>query len=300
MQKLDGQTILVIGANGFLGSHLLSRLGRVSVHLHAVSRNAKAEPGPVRWWQGSAADASWIRELVGRVKPDVIYQLASASEGGQDPRFVLPAFENDLQTTVNTLMAARDAGCGRVITTGSLDEPLSNGKPGSPSSPYAAAKAAARLYARMFHQLYSVPVVILRPFMTYGPGQKSHKVIPYTIQSMLQGKAPSLGSGARSVDWIYVDDVITAFVEAAARPEAAGMEIDLGSGHLVTIREVVEQIRQLIPGAPEAEFGSLPDRSREQIRVADLATAKEVLGWGPTTSLRNGLEQTIEWYRTRN
>jgi UDP-glucose 4-epimerase len=299
MKALDGLTILVTGANGFLGKHLLARLSQARTNLHAVSRSGHSEGNNIRWWHGSVANPSWIRDLMARVNPDITYQLASASMGGQDPELVLPTFENDLRTTVNTLVAAREVGCRRVIITRSLDEPSTDCRTKAPSSPYAAAKAACGLYGRMFHQLYGVPVVMLRPFMTYGPGQKDHKLIPYTIQSMLKGQSPALASGTRSVDWVYVDDVITAFVAAATTPQAVGLEIDLGSGSLVAISAIVEQIRRLIPGAPDATFGSLPDRINEQARLADMKTAQAILHWKPITSLGSGLSRTIEWYRQR-
>ena len=299
MESLDGLTILITGANGFLGTHLLARLSQSHANIHAVSRGAPAATGSIRWWPGNVAEFPWIRDLIAYVKPDVIYQLASASMGGQEPELVLPTFENDLRTTVNVLVAARECGCRRVIITQSLDEPMSFCERPSPSSPYAAAKAAAGLYGRMFHQLYRFPVVMLRPFMTYGPRQKDHKLIPYTIQSMLKGQSPALASGARCVDWVYMDDIISAFLAAATSPQAVGKEIDLGSGSLIPIRDVVEQIQRLIPGAPDARFGSLPDRLNEQVRLADLKAARTTLAWRATTSLRMGLSQTIEWYRQR-
>jgi UDP-glucose 4-epimerase len=234
-----------------------------------------------------------------RLKPDIIFQLASASLGGQDPQLVLPAFENDLRTTVNALVAAQECGVGRVIITRSLDEPLQGEGTTAPPSPYGAAKAASGLYGRMFHELYGLPVVMLRPFMTYGPGQKVHKVIPYTILSMLRGVSPRLSSGERGVDWVYVHDVISAFVAAATRPEAVGKEIDLGTGTLVSVRDVVEEIGRLIPGAPQPSFASRSDRVNEVVRLADLKTAETSLGWRPTTLLREGLAQTIDWYRKR-
>jgi len=299
MGGLDGQTVLVVGGNGFLGRHLVVRLIQAGANVHVISRSLPSDNGNVRWWTGNVAEFPCVRDLMFQVKPDVVYQLASASMGGQDPELVLATFENDLRTTVNVLLAARDSGCGRVIITRSLDEPNSNGSAQIPYSPYAAAKAASGLYGRMFHHLYRVPVVMLRPFMTYGPGQKDHKVIPYTIQSMLKGETPAIGSGNRRVDWIYVDDVITGFLAAGSRPEAVGMEIDLGSGTLVTVGEVVEQIGELIPKAPPPRFLSVPDRICEPTRLADLKAAKETLDWHPVTSLREGLSRTIEWYRRR-
>src|SRR5437868_470103 len=140
MATLRGAKVLVVGANGFLGKHLLGRLGKEDAKIHAVSRNAQPSDTAVTWWKGSASDSDWIREVIARIEPDIIYQLASASLGGQDLKFLLPSFASDLQTTVNTLLAACEAGCGRVIMTGSLEEPLPGCKPKSPSSPYAVAK----------------------------------------------------------------------------------------------------------------------------------------------------------------
>jgi nucleoside-diphosphate-sugar epimerase len=299
MDNLDSSTVLVIGGNGFLGRHLLEELSHGGAELHAVSRGAVVDTARVQWWQGSASDIDWLRQLLKRLRPAVIYQFASASLGGQDAKMVLPTFEDDLRTTVNTLVAAHERGAGRVLITRSLDEPSPSQPAKAPSSPYAAAKAATGLYGRMFQQLYGLPVVMLRPFMTYGPGQKLHKVVPYAISSMLRGEAPRLSSGKRAVDWVYVQDVVSALVAAATRQEAIGKEIDVGSGELTSVFDVVREIQRLIPGAPEPSFGSVADRLNEEVRVADLRTAETSLGWRPTTPLRAGLSQTIEWYRAR-
>jgi UDP-glucose 4-epimerase len=179
----------------------------------------------------------------------------------------------------------------------SLEEPVLDGGPVQLSSPYAVAKACCTYYGLMFHQLYGVPVTMLRPFMTYGPGQKPYKLIPYTILSLLKAESPKLSSGVRPVDWVYVDDVITAFLKAAVQPEAVGARIDVGSGTLVPVREVAEQIQQLIPNSPPLLLGALPDRVTEMVRCAETETAARVLDWRATTPLAEGLQKTIEWYR---
>jgi UDP-glucose 4-epimerase len=298
-QTLDGMTVFIAGANGFLGSHLLARLREWQTNVHAVSLNAPVEVGEARWWQGNVANFSWTRELIDYVKPDVIYQLCSAGMDGQESDLVLSTFECDLCTTVNVLAAARESGCQRVIITRSFHEPLLSGENPSPASPYAAAKAASGLYGRMFHQLYGLPVVMLRPFVTYGPGQKVHRLIPFTIQSMLRGHAPALPYGVGDLDWVYVDDIIDAFLAAATSAEAPGMEIDLGSGVLTPMRDVIGEIQRLIPGAPPATFSSVPDRVNEQARTADLHGAQIALAWRATIPLSVGLARTVEWYRQR-
>jgi nucleoside-diphosphate-sugar epimerase len=140
--------------------------------------------------------------------------------------------------------------------------------------------------------------VIARVFVTYGPGERNlRKLIPYVILSLFKGEAPELTRGLRPVDWIYVADVVDALVAAGQMPALEGFTIDVGSGSLVTIRTVVEEIVRLVGCRVEPIFGALPDRPMEQVRAADTGPALAKLGWKPLTNLREGLAQTVEWYR---
>ena len=149
----------------------------------------------------------------------------------------------------------------------------------------------------MFHHLYQTPVVLVRPFMTYGPKQPLHKIIPSVTLSLLQGEAPKLASGVREVDWIYVDDVIDGMLAAARVPGVEGYTFDLGSGSLVSIRALVEQLTQIVNPQIEPLFGALPDRPVEKVRVANTAYTSDKLGWQPSISLAQGLKTTVSWYR---
>jgi UDP-glucose 4-epimerase len=167
-------------------------------------------------------------------------------------------------------------------------------------SPYAAAKLGALTYARMFHALYELSVVHLRIFMVYGPGQRDlHKLVPYVTASLLRGEVPELTSGERAVDWIYVDDVVDAFLAGAVTPGAEVSSLDIGSGELVPGREVVARLVRLVGGSTKPIFGAVPDRKLERVRVADPAIAAAAIGWRPRTSLDEGLERTVEYYRAQ-
>jgi nucleoside-diphosphate-sugar epimerase len=186
------------------------------------------------------------------------------------------------------------------MLTGSLEEP----EPGDPksvaSSPYAVAKWAATGYARFFHRLYQLPVVIMRVFMVYGPAQRDEsKLVPYVIRCLLGEKAPKLTSGQRQVDWIYVEDVVDGFLAAVEATGVEGTVIDVGSGKLVQIKTVVEYLVQVINPRITPLFGALADRPFEQERVADITQSYEVTGWKPVTPLEEGLRTTVEWYRAR-
>ena len=231
-------------------------------------------------------------------RPELVYHLSGHGVGAPDIENVLPTFRNDLTTTVNILTVAAQSRIKRLLMAASLEEPQPGAEDPVPSSPYAAAKWASGAYARMFHRLYGTPVVMTRPMMAYGPGQRSHKLIPYVILALLQGQAPSLSSGTRGVDWIYVDDVMDGMLAAAVKPGIEGCTIDLGSGVLVSIRDVVLQLAAIVGAKVAPKFGAVTDRPMEKVRVANVVGAYEKLGWKPRTSLRSGLEQTVEWYRT--
>jgi nucleoside-diphosphate-sugar epimerase len=291
---------LVTGATGFLGGHLCRRLLAAGAEVHAVSRAARepAADDGLRWWQCDAVDAAAVQELIGRLKPEVVFHFGGMVTAAPDVRLVAPTFHSLLTSTINVLTAATDVGGCRVVLSASLEEPIEGSADSLvPRSPYGAAKLAGGAYARMFVSLYGTPVVSLRPFMAYGPGQHPTKVIPYTILSLLRGEAPQLSSGDRALDWVYVDDVTEAFVMAASRPGIEGRTLDLGLGSAVRIREVVERLVGQVAPALTPRFGARPDRPDATPRVADVEATAAALGWRATTSLETGLARTVEWYR---
>jgi UDP-glucose 4-epimerase len=267
--------------------------------VHAVYRSQRpADLGDQRWWQADLADLVEVRKVIGETRPEVIFHLASHVKGAPDLEHVLPTFHSNLQSTVNLLTVAAESECRRVVLTGSLAEPeVENGET-FPSAPYAAAKWASSGYARMFHALYKLPVLIARVFMVYGPGQRDlTKLIPYVTLSLLQGKTPKISSGQRLVDWIYVSDLVNGFLALAQAADVNGATLDLGSGSLVSIREIVQQLILLVGAKVNVEFGGLPDRPLEPTRVAKTAETFAKIGWKAQVSLREGLADTVGWYR---
>jgi nucleoside-diphosphate-sugar epimerase len=225
-----------------------------------------------------------------------VFHLASHVSGLREPETVAVTFAGNLTAAVNVLLAALQIGSKRVVLAGSYEEPEAGI---APRSPYAAAKAGATAYSRMFSSLYGLSTVVLRPAMIYGPGQPdTSKLIPYVARCFLEGETPVLGSGRRPIDWVYVDDVVSAFEMAATTPGVDGEVIDIGSGELHTIAEVVSMLRAVTGAAGDAEFGGLADRPSEQIQAADTARAEQLLGWRATTSLEEGLKRTVESIRS--
>jgi len=211
---------------------------------------------------------------------------------------VLPIFQNNFLTAFNLLMAAAENSTGRIVLAGSFEEP--DEVDSVPCSPYAAAKWSASSYARMFHTLYQLPIVIAKIFMVYGPGQSDHtKLIPYVTISLLRGETPRLSSGVRLVDWIYVDDVVEGLIRCGQAPGIDGRTMELGSGELLSIRDLVQQLSDLVACTVAPQFGALPDRPLERVKKADIAESYKLIGWQPSTPLRLGLTHTVEWYKAQ-
>jgi nucleoside-diphosphate-sugar epimerase len=300
-QRFAGRTALVTGASGFIGSALCARLLSGGAMVHGTSRRQvpSAERG-VQWWQSELVDPEEVRRIVETVRPDFIFHLASHVAGSRALELVLPTLQGNLLAAVNVLGAATQVGCERLVLTGSMEEPQPDGNWPIPCSPYAAAKYAASTYARMFHSLYHAPVVMLRLFMVYGPAQRDvKKLVPYVISSLLQGHAPQLSSGTRNVDWVYVDDVVSAYLAAATADTATGGTFDVGSGRLIRVRDIVERLVQIVNTDIKPLFGAISDRMHEQERLADVSRAAAGLGWHPVTPIDEGLRRTVEWYKNQ-
>jgi nucleoside-diphosphate-sugar epimerase len=240
-----------------------------------------------------------VKELLAAVRPHVVFHLSGHVTAVPDLDMVVSTFQTLAASTVYLLTAATRGGCERLVLAGSLVEPASGAAGWTPGSPYGAAKYAASAYARMFQEVYHAPVVAAHLAYTYGPGQGPHKLIPHVIGALLRGEAPRLTSGLLRADWTYVDDMIEGLLVAAAADQALGRVVDLGSGTLVSVREVVCQLARLTGATVEPEFGALADRPQEQFRAAAAAETWELIGWRATTALEQGLSDTLNWYRAQ-
>lgn len=298
--EFKDQAILVTGASGFIGSHLSRRLSDLGAVVHGVSRtHAPGLHDGVHWQQCDLRDATAVASLVEELRPVRIFHLAGLVSGDRRIEAVQPMLENNFLSALNLLAAATASGCERIVIAGSLEEP-GQGPEAVPVSPYAAAKGAATAYAQMFHSLYGTPVVIARLFMVYGPGQHDiKKLVPYTAVSLQQNQAPAISNGTRPVDWIYIDDVVEGLIACSLSNQVLGTSVDIGSGRLATVAEVVDCLCELSGSGLRPVMGAAPNRGTERVRVADAADASARLGWTANVPLRDGLKRTLEWYGAR-
>jgi nucleoside-diphosphate-sugar epimerase len=297
MTHWDGRRVLVTGITGFLGANVVDRLLYLGAEVHGVARSS-APIHSVHLLTGDLTSPDFVRLTFREVKPDIVIHLAGQTNASTDKSLILPTFQGNLETTVNVLAAAADVNCSRIVVTGSLEElEASVGDDVLPMSPYALSKWGTVLYGRAFHAMYHAPVVIVRPFMTYGPRQRQTKLVPYVALSLLQGKAPRIKTAERHVDWVYIEDVVEGMLAAAIAPGVEGRTIDLGSGIRTSVRQVVTELVSVVGTTVSPSFEQDAAAYSNNDRVADLAKAALWLKWKPKTTLRDGLAQTVEWYK---
>ena len=292
---LNGRNTLVIGATGFIGSHLASALALHGSNVACVSRCIKGRQlstqENITWDECDASNRSDVRRIIEKHKPEIIYHLASDSKGGRDIDLIPDSLQNDLMSTVNVLLEAERFGNIHVVIAGSFEEPGKNDD--FPCSPYAAAKSACTSYARMISAHSGLEISILRLMMVYGPGQKDYKVLPYVINKLRDGQSAELGSARRVLDWVYVDDVVDAFLRVGSLPWVSADPVDIGTGSLVRLRDCIEIIGNLMGRPDLLSFGAIEDRALEREEPANTELARVRLGWKAKTTFKEGIKATI-------
>lgn len=263
--------------------------------MHGSSRQSRVSNSSLpRWHKIDLQTEHEVHALFRTLRPQFVFHFSSLATASRDVSLVIPTLRAEVVATVNLLLAATESGCRRIVLPASLEEPQAGA---APTSPYAAAKAATRAYASMFYTLYKTPVRLARIYMAYGPGQTTNKVIPQLIQALLRGKSPVLASPQRLTDWIYIDDVVEGLIAVAAAEGIDGQSFELGSGQLVSIREVASRLQRVLNCDLPVQSVTGTLREGEIERCADLDPTEQMIGWRPRVSLEDGLQRTVDAIR---
>jgi nucleoside-diphosphate-sugar epimerase len=310
MNTLAGKRVLVTGATGFIGSHLARRLVVQGAEV-AVFMRASSDPclladvlDRVAVHEVDICDEDSVSAVLAHICPDVVFHLAAI---GMSEPFVSPpvAVRVNVQGTLHLLEAARQCGVRRFVHSGTAYEygdAASDDAPNKevldPVNTYAASKAAARAFVRLYSRVYGLSTVNLRLFAVYGPGQPPKTLISSAVCAALEDRDFPMTPGEQMRDFVFVGDVVESYLRAAVKDGIEGVSIDLGTGQACKIREVVTRLFELAGSRGKPLVGALAYRPSETMKqVADTRAAREQLGWQATTLLEDGLRQTIDWYR---
>lgn len=302
LDVIRSRRILITGAGGFVGLHLCEALVGLGAEVHALSRKADSYnlPDGVKAHSVDLRSLNSVKYCLSNVRPQVVYHLASLVNTRQRLNLVLPTLKNNLVGSVNLFLILAEMTLERLIVVGSSEEPAAGRLGTFANSPYAVAKEAETDYAIMFHKIFSLPVILARPYMSYGPRQSVEKLIPYVITRLLSGNTPKVSSGKRVCDLIFVQDLVMGLILCGFQPGITGEAIDLGTGTGVALRDVVEFISKQIDSPNKPIYGAIPDRLYEAPQIANTEETYRLLGFRPAFSLDDGIKLTIEWYRTNS
>lgn len=258
----------------------------------------------IQIFDGSLNDLERLTPDFLKFKPTTVFHLAAFTDVGRDKQHTIKAIEVNLTSTITFMNSLADSGVSRFVASGTCEEygnaeqPVSEETMLAPLSPYSASKSAATLWCSMAHINSNFPVVILRPFMVYGPGQDLNRLVPQAIVSALRNVDLPMTAGRQTRDFIHVADVIDGYLAAGIKAGIDGHVINLGSGTELSVKDVVSRIYEMTESSARPLPGAVEYRSAELWESrADVKKALELLGWKAKISLNNGLEQTVDWYR---
>jgi dTDP-glucose 4,6-dehydratase len=312
---MKDKKVLVTGAGGFIASHLAERLVAEGAKVRAFVRyNSRGDAGLLRLLPaevfsqleiiaGDLRDVEAVREAMKGV--DTVFHLGALIAIPYSYLHPREVVETNVMGTLNVLMAARELGTQRVIHTSTSEVygtaqyvPIDERHPLQGQSPYSASKIGADRIAESFHRSFNLPVVILRPFNTYGPRQSARAVIPTIISQALTREEVKLGNLDPSRDFTFVADTVEGFLRVASADDVLGEEINLGNDDTIRIGDLAKKIFGIIGRTPKLVDDSQrvrPSKSEVMKLWASNKKAKELIGWEPRVPLDDGLRRTIEW-----
>lgn len=318
---LKDRKVLVTGADGFIGSHLVEALVKTGACVKAFV------------FYNSFNTWGWLDSLA----PQIMDQVEVCTGDIRDPHGVKNAvhdcgiifhlaaligipfsyhspdsyLDTNVKGTLNVLQAAREHNCEKIIITSTSEVygtaqyvPIDESHPRQGQSPYSASKIAADFLAQSFHRSFGLPVITVRPFNTYGPRQSARAVIPTIIAQLLAGaRKVRLGALKPRRDLVFVKDTVEGFIRLACCEEAVGEEVNISTGHDISIEELARKIIGIINPRAEIAIDNKrlrPANSEVICLMGDNNKLKKLTGWTPTITIDEGLRRTVEWFRSIN
>ncbi len=318
--SLKNKKVLITGADGFIGSHLVEKLLLEGCDIRAmvlynsfnnwgwldtlddkILKNIEIYPGDIR-------DIKSVKNACKNI--DIVFHLSSLIAIPHSYESPYSYLETNALGALNLFESLLDSNISKIIHTstsevyGEYDTvPIGEDNINIARSPYSATKIAADQLAYSYFSTYDLPITIIRPFNTYGPRQSNRAIIPTIITQILNSKILELGSLYPTRDFTYINDTISGFISIAENKKSVGEIINIGSGYEISIENLVELIQSLMKSNLNIKINNIRKRptTGEVFRLkANINKANRVLNWKPSfkgkKGLMKGLKETIDWF----
>lgn len=301
---MDPIKLLVIGGSGFIGNHLLEEGLKRDYEVFSLSLGNRETKKNVKNLVADLTKEDTLQKTIAEYSFDYIIHCGGYinhtpfSSGGEN---VIQEHLNSLYSLVKVLKKDR---LKKFLYIGSSDEygnspaPQNESMREAPISPYSYAKAAASHFLQMLYRTEKFPASIARLFLTYGPGQDDKRFLPQIIKGCLDDKEFPTSLGEQFRDFCYISDTVDGCFRILDSEKSSGEIFNISSGEKVTIRAMIEEVTRII-GKGKPLFGKISYRVGENMELyADISKARNILGWKPKVSLKEGLEKTINYYKS--
>ena len=308
---MKGKRILITGVTGFVGACLLHGLindgfSNISIIIRNTSNiwRIKDILDKIKVYYSDLLDLERLTEIVSKIKPEIIYHLATYGAYPTIQKNVRKIYRTNLFGTINLLNASEKIGFECFVNTGSSSEygekkePMVETNLLEPNCDYGVSKACATLYCQNFARQNSLPVVTFRLFSPYGYYEDQNRLIPYVILSCLLGKNLKLSSPYSVRDFIFIEDVIESYIKILKFKNLYGEIFNIGYGEQFSVGEVVGEVINITGRKLKLKWNSIFNPRLEPTNwVVDISKAKNILNWSPRYNLKEGLKKDVEWFK---
>lgn len=301
---LENKKILITGAGGFIGRHLITALSNFSAKLYSLDFKEISYPFTGTEYVGKLEDISFLKSSIEDIKPDIVFHLAAKKDRVYSINDFFQSIETNLIGSLNLFSVLNEfASPESIVVLGTAEEygrgeaPFNENMREAPVSSYSFSKTCLTHLCQVLHDLYALPFVILRPTVAYGPFQNEEMFLPALINSLLRGNEFKMTAGEQTRDFVYVDDLVDAMISATESKRALGEVINVGSASPVTIKELALRVQTIIGKEGLLGFGKQDYRKGEIMNYSvENNKAVDLIDWSPNTSLDDGLKKTIDYY----
>jgi len=309
LDSMKETKILVTGGAGFIGSHLVEKLVSLGADVSVLTRKSTnlwrldSIKDKISMFRVDFSNINELREVLSNINPEIVFHTIADIRVNRDPRLLEDMIKNNFWVTINLIKSLDKKKLKLFVNFGTCEEygdgnvPFKENHKEIPVSPYSLSKIMGTYLSSYLAKIESFPIIVVRPFLTYGPKQINDQLIPFMIKSMLRGEKINSTRMEQTRDFIYITDVVSALVKIPISGIKKGEIINICSGEEIQIKKVVKRICELTGRSFEKCIGTgAPYRIGEMMNFyGSNDKARKLLNWKPKVSFEKGLKETVEW-----